>query len=350
MRYLLFLFGLSLAAADTTLYVNTASTAGGDCTTNATAGANRACPTLFAAEALLPADITTGENQGVWTILCEGTAADTTNVVFSGTVTDAAHYILVRGNALGAAWDDTKYRIQYTSNTAESVISLAEKYVKLDRLQIYTERTTYTRDGIAIPNPFGGVEISHCLVRGNFSGTAGPTALYAGISITTTQTTPNKVWNNIVSGWTRADGALLSGIRVNYATAYLYNNTTVGNYYGILRSAGTVSLKNNLATGNAIDYSGTFAVAVTNLSGDTSSPNSELREKSVTFLDAPNSDYHLGAADPDAIGTGTDLSGDLIIPFAVDIDGQVRGDNWDVGADQHVAAVTAVRRKVVVIQ
>lgn len=49
-----FCFVHNTYAADTTLYVNTASTAGGNCTTNATSGANRACATLSAAEALLP--------------------------------------------------------------------------------------------------------------------------------------------------------------------------------------------------------------------------------------------------------------------------------------------------------
>lgn len=59
-------------AANTTLYVNTANTgldSGHTCLTNETDdSADSACTSMHAAESKLPADMTTGGDQGVWTI------------------------------------------------------------------------------------------------------------------------------------------------------------------------------------------------------------------------------------------------------------------------------------------
>ena len=49
------------------------------------------------------------------------------------------------------------------------------------------------------------------------------------------------------------------GIYVTYGwTAYLYNNTTYNNYYGIYRGGGTVTDKNNISYNNTDNYTGTF--------------------------------------------------------------------------------------------
>ena len=55
----------------------------------------------------------------------------------------------------------------------------------------------------------------------------------------------------------------------------------------------------------------------------------------VRFVDAGAGDLHLAASDTTAIGNGGDLAADLALSFTTDIDGDLRGSTWDIGADQH---------------
>lgn len=191
-------------AADTTLYVNTASTAGGTCTTNATTGADRACATLSEAESKLPADITAagGADAGVWTIMCEGQAADTQAVTFQGTVTDATHYIVVTtdpdatyGRHQGM-WSDTKYRLYPANATALSINN--DDYVYIQNIQIGKSSSSATEQSciyISSINSSNLVNISGVICRqaGNAS--------YAepGIYVRDADANVN-VWNTIIYG------------------------------------------------------------------------------------------------------------------------------------------------------
>ncbi len=57
----------------------------------------------------------------------------------------------------------------------------------------------------------------------------------------------------------------------------------------------------------------------------------------TTFIDETNNDFHLASNDTGARNYGTDLSGDINLPFSTDIDGQTRPGQliWDVGADEY---------------
>src|SRR5690554_6305228 len=95
-----------------TRYVNTASSPGGDGTTNATTGDNRAFASLNEAEAAIPASIADW-----YDIVCEGQDADSAAVDFAGTTTSASNYVQVRtdpsatyGRHAGAR-DTSKYRL-----------------------------------------------------------------------------------------------------------------------------------------------------------------------------------------------------------------------------------------------
>src|SRR5690606_828489 len=86
--------------ADTIRFVNRASSAGGDGTTNATSGANRAFATLAAAEAALQGTINSGDRLLIY---CDdgGAGNDTTVVVIAGwTISGELHII---GNSGGPA-------------------------------------------------------------------------------------------------------------------------------------------------------------------------------------------------------------------------------------------------------
>ena len=70
-------------------YVNTASSSGGDGTTNATSGANRAYATLDAALVAESDDLVA--SNVYLTIFCEGSSADTSEPHVTGFTTDASH-------------------------------------------------------------------------------------------------------------------------------------------------------------------------------------------------------------------------------------------------------------------
>jgi len=56
--------------------------------------------------------------------------------------------------------------------------------------------------------------------------------------------------------------------------------------------------------------------------------------RDVSFIDAPNKNFHLAFSDTSAKNSGSDLSADVNFAFDTDIDGQVRVNPWDIGADQ----------------
>ena len=58
--------------------------------------------------------------------------------------------------------------------------------------------------------------------------------------------------------------------------------------------------------------------------------------QSVTFVDAPNNDYHLDVADLGAKGFGRDPSGMPEWSFSHDIDGDTRSSPFDIGVDELV--------------
>lgn len=151
------------------------------------------------------------------------------------------------------------------------------------------------------------------------------------------------IWNNIIWDWQRSsDTATISGIICNHADSVVHasNNTVVNCRYGITQSAGTLNLKNNIVQScTTADYSGTFGTTATNISSDTTSPETGLRSITLTFVDAANDDYHLDDTDTAAIGAGTDLHADGTLAFADDFDGDSRPNGaWDIGADQIPAA------------
>jgi len=95
-----------------TRYVNTASSAGGDGTTNATSGANRAFATLQEAEEQIRAAQPVNDD---YEVLCCGDAVDSSIPQFRPGTIQSGYSLTVRGNpddangAHGGVWDDSKY-------------------------------------------------------------------------------------------------------------------------------------------------------------------------------------------------------------------------------------------------
>jgi hypothetical protein len=115
-------------------------------------------------------------------------------------------------------------------------------------------------------------------------------------------------------------------------------NSAIGFYMHQGATAGTIVLTNCLGDNNATaDFSSDGLVTETVtycLSKDATADDwggaGNLISKTLTFVNAAGDDWHLAAADTDAINAGTDLSG----MFDDDIDFQTRGASWDIGFDE----------------
>lgn len=320
--------------ADATRFVNTASTAGGDGTTNETTGATRAFATTAEAEAALPADITTGGDQGVWTIMCSGTAADTGHVWFNS-ITSAAYYLRIVGNFSGTTWDTSKYRLDLTGVAAGTGVRFSPAsvgfYGRLENIQLkYSDAFNYAAVGVGLLGA-SDLRISNCLILGG-TGTAHAKGIlcdefFGGL----------KVWNTIISGFT------ISGIEQATGAAQtteVYNCTISGCGNGYTNTTGTATLKNVLFNTNTTDASGTIADTYCSTTNDNSKGLTSAatgNRFSQTFSFTSASDWSLTIADTGARGWGlVDPANGL---FSDDIDGQSRGVvSWDIGADQYIAS------------
>ena len=125
-----------------TRYVNTASTAGGDGTTNATTGAARAYASLNEWEANEQVDLVAATDQHI--VHCVGTSADTTAVDVNGWTTSTTYYITIQVDAAdrptSAQYSTSNYRLE-SSGTATLLI-LSEVGTKVFGLQIYRSNIT----------------------------------------------------------------------------------------------------------------------------------------------------------------------------------------------------------------
>ena len=282
--------------------------------------------------------------------------ADTTTVSVTGYTTSATNYIKIytptsttsevnQTQRHSGKWDTTKYSMEVNN---DSGITGNADFVRVDGLQIKVTSTIIYKYGLTILPPTADVtdiRYSNNIIKGVLSG--GATNNY-GIKAYQSSSGNNifKIWNNIIYGSTNGN----SGIFTNYVLAYVYNNTVYGCSIGIYSySSGSAIVKNNIAYNNSSDYSGTFTSASTNnLSKDATAPgagacpgaNCYYRSKTLTFTNTTSGseNFHLAATDTSAIGQGVNLANDASLPFSTDIDSNVRGLVWDIGADQFTPA------------
>ena len=296
----------------TTRYVNTASSPGGDGTTNATSGATRAFASLNEAEAAMPATLTDW-----WRIVCEGSAADTTAVTFAGTTTSAANYIEVWTDPAATygrhdgKWNTAKYRIT-------AGITISENHVRISGLQ----STVSGVRNVIVYNMAGAgvIHISNCW----FSAT---TICVDVISVGAVVVT---MWNTICSN---AGGSSTGTIVLNQdaATFNCYNvtayNRDAGTYFLWRRLAGTMNLINCLGVGRGqAVFTGTMN-AVTYCASDDATADDwggagNRITQTFTFVDSANGDFHLAATDAGARDYGVTDPGSGL--FSDDIDGVAR--------------------------
>jgi len=326
-----------------TRYVNTASTAGGDGTTNSTTGSTRAFASLAEAEATLPATLT-----DCYDIICEGATADTNKVVFSGSTTSASNYIQVRTTQAkrhAGKWDAGKYRLLGTISGYYYMIEIDEDFVYLDGLQIGLNGTSAYQDFCVYMNAAGATD---CRLRSSIiANFATGTAQVQGICHAQGNL---KLQNVIGYGFNLAsDGMGYCYSTYSAGNVWIYNCTFYNNTTNVLcQYSVNAYVKNTVcqSPGAGGDFAGGNydASCTNNLSSDTSAPGSNAQKsKTVSFVSttAGSEDLHLQLGDTSAKSNGTDISSDTYWwGAALDIDGETRSNPWDVGADQHTSAAS----------
>lgn len=162
--------------ATVTRYVNLASTAGGDGTTNATSGANRAYASLAEWEAAEQTDLVTDGDSHVVEITGDGT--DTDRVEINGWTTGASNTITIRvaegsrHDGRGRYVSGAGYQLDWSGGFLDAFRLLCGN-IALEYMDIYVSATSGTAKrafswgGGAV---FGPVALTNCIFTSNRTG------------------------------------------------------------------------------------------------------------------------------------------------------------------------------------
>jgi hypothetical protein len=246
-------------------------------------------------------------------------------------------------------WSTAGYRLE-TNAKWDPAIDINVNYSRIEGLQvanIYSvgDGNPVGLDYVNVPGA-GHHYIYDSIIKGasNYTtasrGINSPSGMKAGETM--------YIKNNIIYDWGSQCVFLHSGSALAW-NVYIYNNTIVncGNDadeagIALQRPDGTVKLKNNLVQNTTSKYNYSFSSFggnviteyVDNISEDDTSPNDEHDYKTVIFEDSTNNDFHLHKSDSNARDQGINLSNDANLSFVTDIDGDIRSNLWDIGADE----------------
>lgn len=329
----------------TTRYINTASTAGGDGTTNATTGANRAYASHSGWEAAEQAIL--AEDHTVW---FEGTAADTTKFIIDGW-TPGSFKIILKTDPNAAAgrhvgiYSTSKARLE-TSLTVgfDYSIQILENNVEITGYQVGCATSGSASDAAGISvSTFAGVAVTGAKIEGCFikklSGTVGPCQ---GLRVWVSGSIA-RIGKNIFVDWRNGAADFWASVSfANSPTLYIYRNTAINSYYGY-QCNGQLT-KQNIAQSCTDGYSGVVAASSDRNCSDIAAdaPGTNPVTGTVTFVGG--GDYHLAAADTVAKDAGISLSSDADYPLSTDIDEQSITGTPDLGADEYFAAAADAAR------
>lgn len=303
-----------------TRYVNTASTPGGDGTTNATAGANRAYASLSEWEAARQAVLSDIEE-----VVCDGSTADTAAVTVDGWTATSTHYILIRGSAASSGfWDTSKYRLSVNGQALR--IDEANTFVRDFQAEEVGASVAAFRPQVA------SIQAEWCIFRTDTNG--------SGFCVSSTGSNIGTVFRNCLLISRSSGGNATTDASSSSGSGFVFYNCTVigsGSTAFSNRTAATnlTLLRNCLVSGFTTFSSGAgFAASsnynATDLASATGGANDRVSQ-TFTFVNAGSGDYHLDSGDAGAKDFGEDLSG---LGFTTDIDGVTRSGTWDIGADE----------------
>lgn len=317
----------------TNFFVNTASTPGGDGSTNGTAGANRAFASLR--EAITSSNTHISDAR---TIFCSGTAADTLNVTqlhWNTIDSTPTNYILIVGDTTTyGIWNTSAYRME--QNAASCIYNNNPGHVRFFNVQFKitngdnnTHCCRLSTANVGSGRTDNDCRIYNCLMWCPDGGNAAYNSEFAsGVSPANGLM---RLWNNISIGGNF--GAASNPGITNY------DNTVVGAVSGFEDAQVVI---NCIAVGcSAADYNnvGTGGgLSTNNVSSDGTAPNPNERTGTPTFVNPGSNNYLLSSSDTVAKGFG--VSNPASGLFLDDITGTTRSGAWDIGASQHASGVT----------
>ena len=311
-------------------YVNVNSAAGGDGTTDATAGANRAYSSQNEMEAAEQTNLVAAGD--TFTGICAG-GADTAIVAYSGWTTGVSNDILITATTdmHSGVFDNTKYYLAAGTGSA-AYLTISEEFVSIIGLQF--ERDTPVSASLARPtiswSGFGvGVQVvDSCIFK---SISTGITGIVSALAIS--DNSPEYIiTNNVFYDFDGANDEAINGASSS-PDVKIYNNTFINNTTAIL-SKSTYLIKNNIFQDNTNDITGTANAGNNyNLTDNVSIPGANsVANSTLAFENKAADNFALVVGDTDAIGAGIGPSADANVPLS-DIIGTARsGATTDIGA------------------
>lgn len=278
---------------------------------------------------------------------------DTTGVTFASAnwTTDSTRYVRIYtplSERHRGRWSTGAYRLDGSRDWFGMLRVQCD--ARIDGLQVKNTNTTNACLGIDAISVCGTLHVINSIVVGNDTASDSK-----GISMPAASNTQFYCINNVVYGF---DDGITMYQNNNGQTVVYYNNTvdcTGTDFYAAnYGTTPTLSMYNNISQGSGTGYGAnmdsfdTF-VHDSNISLDTSSPDSAYRQKTVTFAGLPDGDYHIAISDTEARGRGVDLSGDSYYPFNADVDGHRRYGLWDIGADQYSQKPDVRRGPIIIV-
>lgn len=324
-----------------TRYVNTASSPGGDGTTPATSGANRAYASC--ADALAPYHLTTLTD--VLRIYCAGTAADTASLDHTPLelYTTPTNYLELIGDNQTGKWNTSAYRIEVTNSAG--LYNQYAAHVRIYNFQIMVKCTnggTHSIYRLATANndtsSGAGYQIfKNCIARQDPTSTSGSTHGFIDSDPGGAGGTCYRI--NCLAYDCGNTGFVSDGTTWATNNLYNYNCTAYGNFYNFVdvqKCVNCLSADPGFGAGACYISTGTTGHS-NNASTDSTAGGTSARiNQTFTFVDAASDDFHLASTDAGAKDFGLSDPGSGL--YTDDIDGQTRTGSWDIGADEYVAA------------
>lgn len=314
-------------------YVNTASTAGGDGTTNATTGANRAYASLNEWEAAEQTDLVTDTD--THELFCTGTAIDSATTTILGWTTSALYDITIHGETSGTSWDATKYGMS-TGDT--NGITVSEDFVTFNNFQIETDIANSSIETFTTSATSASAEIvlNSCYIRNTTSAT-GSQQYFRGVFCGTGTTILN---NCVVTGYRRGSNPGHAVHAYDTASILLYNSVITNSYRGLNNtSTGSLTAMNCVLNANYPVDTGTVttdycASANVITGGGANNILFTAYGDEVVSLTNNAEDIRL-RADSQLIGAGVGYDSDSLVPLT-DISGKTRLTSVsDIGASYY---------------